>query len=75
MTSLAVVVADRRLLVVEDAQLEVGALGAQFVERGGQMGKLGAGKLGAWSGLGHGDVTSKKKAIARPASLVAPEYG
>ena len=38
----AVVVANRRLLVVEHAQLEVRALGAQFVEHGGQMGKLGA---------------------------------
>jgi len=39
----AVVVADRGLLVVEDAQLEVGAIGAQLVERGGQVGKLGRG--------------------------------
>jgi len=46
---LAVVVANRRLLVVEDAQFEVGSLGAQFVERGGQVGKLGAGR-----GLAHG---------------------
>jgi hypothetical protein len=41
-------VANGRLLVVEDAQFEVGSLGAQFVERGGQVGKLGTG-----SGLVH----------------------
>ena len=40
---LAVVVADRRLLVVQHAQAEVRSLGFQFVESGGQMGKLGAG--------------------------------
>jgi hypothetical protein len=49
-------VADRGLLVVEDAQLEVCAGTAQLVERGSQVGKLGA-----WSGLGHG-VYLKKKA-------------
>ena len=38
----AVVVADRGLLVVEDAKLEVGAFGAEFVEGCGQMGELGA---------------------------------
>ena len=36
----AVVVADRGLLVVEHAQLEVGALGAEVVEHGGEIGKL-----------------------------------
>ena len=46
---LAVVVADGGLLVVENAQLEMRALGAQFVHGGGQVGKLRAG-----SGLGHG---------------------
>ena len=55
----AVVVAHRRLLVVEDAQLEVGSLGAQFVERCGQMGKLGAGR-----GLDHG-VHLKQSRITR----------
>ena len=40
-----VVVADRGLLVVENAQLEVRALGAKFVEHGGEMGKLGAGHV------------------------------
>ncbi len=40
----AVVVADRRLLIVEDAQLEMGALGAQVVECGREIGKL----RGAW---------------------------
>ena len=39
----AVVVADGGLLVVEDAQAEVGAAGAQVVERGGQVGELGRG--------------------------------
>ena len=38
----AVVVANRRLLVVENAQFEVGALGAQFVESRGQVGELRA---------------------------------
>jgi hypothetical protein len=42
-------VAHRRLLVIQYAQFEVGALGAQLVERGGQVGKLGAGR-----GLAHG---------------------
>ena len=37
----AVVVADRGLLVVEHAQPEVGAAGAQVVERGGEVGELG----------------------------------
>jgi hypothetical protein len=55
---LAVVVAHRRLLVVQNAQVEVRALGAQFVQRGGQVGKLGAG-----SGLGHGD-SPQRKSIA-----------
>ena len=55
----AVVVAHRGLLVVEDAELEVGALGAQFVEHGGQMGKLGA-----RSGLCHGD-SPQTESIAR----------
>ena len=40
---LAVVVADRRLLVVEHAQVEMRSLGAQFVQHGGQVGKLRAG--------------------------------
>ena len=46
---LAVVVAYRRLLVVQDAQLEVRPFGPQLVKNGSQVGKLGA-----WSGLGHG---------------------
>ena len=38
----AVVVANRRLLVVEHAELEVRAFGAKLVENGGEVGKLGA---------------------------------
>ena len=45
-----VVVAHRRLLIVENAQFEVRSLRAQIVERGGQMGKLGAS-----GSLSHGD--------------------
>ena len=41
MTWRAVVVADGGLLVVEHAELEVGALGFQVVELGGQVLKLG----------------------------------
>ena len=40
--ALAVVGADRGLLVVEDAQLEVGSALLQVVELGGEMGELGA---------------------------------
>jgi len=47
------------LLVVEDAQLEVGAIGAQLRRRGGQVGKLGA-----WSGLGHGESLKEKHSAA-----------
>ena len=42
----AVVGADGALLVVEDAQAEVGAVVAEVVERGGEVGELGA--LGGW---------------------------
>ena len=52
----AVVVANRRLLVVEHAELEVGALGAKVVEDLGQMGKLGA-----RSSFCHGDITYPQK--------------
>jgi hypothetical protein len=40
--------ANGRLLIVEHAQPEVRALGAEIIEHGGEMGKLGAGR-----GLGH----------------------
>ena len=43
---LAVVVADGGLLVVEDAQVEVSALGFEFVQGCGQVGKLRAGSGG-----------------------------
>ena len=45
MTCAAVVVADGGLGVVEDAQAEVGAAGAEVVEGGGEVGELGAGAL------------------------------
>ena len=63
---LAVVVAHRRLLIVEDAQFEVGALGAQFVERGGQVGKLGAG-----SGVVHRYAPQSKRITPPAAPLEA----
>ncbi len=51
----AVVVADRGLLVVEDAELEAGAFGAEFVENCGQMGQLGARR-----GLSHGYLPQRR---------------
>ena len=55
----AVVVANRRLLVVEHAEIEVRALGAQLVKNGGQVCKLGAG-----CGFCHGGAPTHKS-IAR----------
>ncbi len=69
----AVVVANRGLLVVEDAELEVGAFGAEFVESRGQVGELGA-----RSGLIHGDspkgrsITPKKHNTVRRTGLSIP---
>jgi hypothetical protein len=59
----AVVVAHRRLLVVENAQFEMGSVGAQFIQDSGQMGKLGA-----LSGLSHGKDPQGKR-IARLAAI------
>ena len=55
----AVVMADRGLLVVENAKLEVGALGAEVIEDLGQMGKLRASRC-----LGHRNAP-QSKSIAR----------
>ena len=54
-----VVVAHRRLLVIQNAQLEMGPLGPQFIEYGSQVGKLGA-----RSSLSHGD-SPQPESIAR----------
>jgi hypothetical protein len=43
-----VIVAHGRLLIIEDAQLEVGSPGAQVIKNVGQIGKLGTS-----SGLRH----------------------
>ena len=56
--------ADGSLLIVEDAQAEVGAFGAELVERGGKMGKLrarGSRSRGLVRGLVQGRCTSKEK--------------
>jgi hypothetical protein len=45
----AVVVTDGGLLVIENAEPEVGALGAEFIKRSSQVSKLGT-----CGGLGHG---------------------
>ncbi len=56
----AVVVAHRGLLVVEDAELEVGAFGAKFVESCGEMGELGA-----RGSLIHGDAPQRRSITPR----------
>ena len=55
----AIVVAHRGLLIVQDAKLEMRALGAKLVENLGQMRKLGA-----RSNFCHGDITYPRR-IAR----------
>ncbi len=50
-----VIVAHRRLLVIEDAQLEMRALGAQLIKNGRQVGKLGT-----HSSLCHGNHLNQK---------------
>ena len=62
----AVVVAHRRLLIVQNAQLEVGPLGAQIVENGGQMGKLGT-----RSGLESWQCASQRSITRRPDGIPA----
>ena len=52
----AVVVADGRLLVVENAEAEMRAFGAQVVERGSQVGKLRT-----RSCLSHGDAPQSRR--------------
>ena len=59
----AVVVAHRRLLIVEHAQIEVRALGAQLVEHGSQMCKLGA-----WRSFCHGECTYAESLARQPDS-------
>ena len=59
----AVIVAHRGLLIVENAELEIGALGAQFVEGWGQVGELGAS-----SSLGHGYVPQRRSITPQCAS-------
>jgi hypothetical protein len=48
-------VAQRRLLVVEDAELEVRALGAKLVKNGREMGKLRTG-----NSLSHGNAPTQE---------------
>src|ERR1019366_5687442 len=72
---LAVEAAHRRLLVVEHAQLEVGALLLQLVELVGEVGqRIGAGGRACHEGLrvrfnilsrGDGDLTAKRRGKCR----------
>ncbi len=51
----AVVVADRRLLVIEHAEIEVRTLSAQLVEHGSEMSELGA-----WRSFCHSNAPTQK---------------